>query len=372
MDKIVLCLIGFFFVLGGIDAILGNRLKLGEKFEEGIKMMGIFAMCMLGIYSLAPIFAKFFAVVVVPISGLLHVDPSIIPATFMAIDLGGYQVAAGVALDQDIGMLSGICIASSLGAAISFSIPVASGMIAKEDKPYFFKGVTIGIISLPIGYVAAGLYQGMNIGFLLWNLTPIFIFAVVLAVGLLKAPKYLIICFTILGKIIVGISVIGLLLQGIGFIFDVQIVSALTPLSAAMLIVGKSAFVLAGAYPLLSTITRLFKKNLEKVGKRTGLNDVSVAGMMGNLANNILVFGTYGSMNPKGKLVCAALTISCSFLFGGQLGFVLSIAPEQLNLFILFKLTSGMVSIILAVWLSKYEGKKSGTKSDGHDNAVRA
>lgn len=364
MDKIVLCLIGFFFVLGGIDAILGNRLTLGEKFEEGIKMMGTFAMCMLGIYSLAPVMAKFCAAVIVPVSGLLHVDPSIIPAIFLAIDLGGYPVATGMALNKDIGMLSGICIASSLGAALNFSIPVASGMIAKEDKSYFFKGVTIGIISLPIGLVLAGLFQGMNIGLLLWNLTPIFVFAVILAIGLLQEPKLLIRCFALLGKIIVSISIVGLLLQGISFIFDIQLVAELAPLSAAMLIVGKSAFILAGAYPLLSAVTRLFKNHFEQIGERTGMNDVSIAGMMGNLANNILVFGTYSRMNPKGKLVCGALTISCSFLFGGQLGFVLSVAPEQLNLFIVFKLTSGIVSIILAVWLYEYEAKKRTAKGD--------
>ena len=42
MDKLILYLIGSFFVIGAIDYITGNHLKLGGKFEEGIKTMGLY------------------------------------------------------------------------------------------------------------------------------------------------------------------------------------------------------------------------------------------------------------------------------------------------------------------------------------------
>lgn len=60
MDKFVLLLIGSFFVIGGIDYITGNHLKLGRKFEEGIKTMGALGLGMIGILSLAPILANFY------------------------------------------------------------------------------------------------------------------------------------------------------------------------------------------------------------------------------------------------------------------------------------------------------------------------
>ena len=59
MDKFVLYLIGSFFVIGGIDYITGSPLKLGGKFEEGIKTMGALGLGMIGIYSLAPILSNF-------------------------------------------------------------------------------------------------------------------------------------------------------------------------------------------------------------------------------------------------------------------------------------------------------------------------
>jgi ethanolamine transporter len=186
MDKFVLYLIGTFFVLGGIDYILGSPLKIGGKFEEGIKTMGALGLGMIGIYSLAPILSNILSVMIVPVSKVLKLDPSIIPSAFLAVDMGGYQIAGELALTKEMGLFSGIIIASTLGATISFSIPVAIGMISKEDEKYFSKGVMIGITSIPFGCLAAGIWNHINIGTLLWNLLPIFIFSILLGIGLLK------------------------------------------------------------------------------------------------------------------------------------------------------------------------------------------
>lgn len=43
-----------------------------------------------------------------------------------------------LALTKEMGAFSGIIIASSLGATISFSIPVVLGMFFKEDEKVFF------------------------------------------------------------------------------------------------------------------------------------------------------------------------------------------------------------------------------------------
>jgi ethanolamine transporter len=350
MDKFVLYLIGSFFVIGAIDYITGNHLKLGEKFEEGIKTMGALGLGMIGVLSLAPIFTDFLSAKIIPISRVFHLDPSIIPAAFLAVDMGGYQIAEKLALTKEMGAFSGIVIASTLGATISFSIPVALGMIRKEDEKYFSKGLLIGIITIPIGCLVAGLWQKININLLVWNLLPIFVFAIILGVGLLKAPQVFIKGFNVFGKLIISLSTIGLLLQGVDVIFGVRLVSGLAPLSESTVIVGKIAFVLAGAYPMLALINRIFKNSFEKIGEKFGINSVSVAGILGNLASNLLIFGTYKEMNPKGKVVCTAFGVSGAFVFGGQFGFVSGVAPEMLVAFILSKLTAGIISIVLAVW----------------------
>ncbi|WP_242841194.1 ethanolamine utilization protein EutH [Clostridium akagii] len=349
--------IGVFFILGGIDYILGSPLKLGGKFEEGIKTMGALGLGMIGIYSLSPILSTLLSTAIIPLCKSLHFDPSVFTSAFLAVDMGGYKIAMNLALTRKMGLFSGVIIASTLGATISFTIPVALGMICKEDEKYFSKGAMVGITTIPIGCFVAGLWQNINLTILLWNLTPIIIFSLLCVIGLLKIPNVLMKAFNIFGKIIIGLSVIGLLLQGTEAIFGVQIVLGLAPLSESTVIVGKIAFVLAGAYPMLTLINRIFEKSFEKIGEKFGINSVSVTGILGNLASNLLIFGTYKKMDPKGKIVCTAFAISGAFVFGGQFGFVSGIAPEMLGPFIISKFTAGIISILLAAWLYEREYK---------------
>lgn len=358
MDKLILYLISSFFVIGAIDYITGNHLKMGGEFEEGIKTMGALGFGMIGIISLVPIFTNFLSDVMVPICRFFHLDPSIVPAAFLAVDMGGYQMANKLAMTEEMGAFSGVIIASTLGATISFSIPVALGILSKEDEKYFSKGVLVGIITIPIGCLAAGLWQKININILVWNLVPIFVFAIILGTGLLKFPHTFIKIFNIFGKIIVSLSTVGLLLQGIDAIFDVRLVSGLAPLSESTVIVVKIAFVLGGAYPMLALINRIFKHSFEKIGKKFGINSASVAGILGSLASNLLIFGTYKEMNPKGKVVATAFGVSGAFIFGGQLGFVSGVAPDMIGAFIISKIIAGIISIVLAVWLYDRESKK--------------
>ena len=358
MDKLILYLIGSFFVIGGLDYILGSPLKLGGKFEEGIKTMGVLAIGMIGIYSLAPVLSNSLSTAIIPICKIFNLDPSIFPAALLAMDMGGYQMAASIALTKEMGLFSGVIIASTLGATISFSIPIAIGMLSKEDEKYFSKGVMVGIVSIPVGCLAAGFWQKINFSILLWNLVPIFVFATLLVIGLLKAPKVLMKGFNVFGKLIMGLSIIGLLLQGIDTIFGVTLISGLAPLSESTVIVSKIAFILGGAYPMLAVINRIFKNSFEKIGERFGINSVSIAGILGNLASNLLIFGTFKEMNPKGKVVCTAFAVSGAFVFGGQFGFLSGIAPEMLGGFIIAKLTSGILSIVLAAWLYEREAKE--------------
>lgn len=357
MDKIILYLIGSFFVIGGIDYILGSPLKLGGKFEEGIKTMGVLGIGMIGIYSLAPVFSNSLAAAIVPMCRVLNLDPSIFPASFLSMDMGGYQVAAKIASTNEMGLFSGVIIASTLGTTISFSIPVALGMLSKEDEKYFSKGVMIGLVSIPIGCLIGGLSLNINFSILLWNLLPIFAFAIILVIGLLKTPILLMKGFNLFGKLIMALSIVGLLLQGVDAILGVTIISGLAPLSESTVIVGKIAFVLGGAYPMLELINRTFKSSLEKIGEKFGINSVSLAGVLGNLASNLLIFASYKEMNPKGKVICTAFGVSGAFVFGGQFGFVSGIAPKMLGAFIITKLTAGAISIVLASWLYEREAK---------------
>lgn len=61
-------------------------------------------------------------------------------ATLLANDMGGYPLAAmELATDPLVGKFAGLILGSMMGATIVFTIPVALGIIEKEDRPYLAK-----------------------------------------------------------------------------------------------------------------------------------------------------------------------------------------------------------------------------------------
>lgn len=351
MSKVILLAITVFFLLGGLDYVFGNKFRIGEKFEEGIKTMGTLAIAMTGIYSLSPLLSKAMAVIFIPFSKILSVDASLFPAMFLATDMGAYQLCTAISNDKALGLFSAIILSSMLGCTISFTIPMAIGLIEKEDYSHFSKGIMAGIITIPIGCLVAGAIQGINIGRLLWNLMPIILVSFLLALGILKIPQKLIRVFTLLGKGIIGLSIIGLILQGVDAIIGVKLISDLISVDESLAVVGKIAFVLAGAYTMISIISRVFREPFRRLGRRYGLNTPSVVGMLGCLASNLLVFATFRDMNTKGKILCTAFSVSGAFVFGGQMGFVSAKEPQILSTFVLAKLISGVSAVILANYI---------------------
>lgn len=173
MEKIILYFITFFAILGGIDKVIGNKLGLGKKFEEGFMSMGSLALSIIGIYAVAPVLAQVLLPVIKPIYQSIGADPSIFVASILAVDMGGYHSAMEIAQTKEIGLFSGLLLGSMLGATISYTIPVAIGLIEKEDYPFFIKGILAGIITIPIGSIVGGLLSGIEFSIIFVNLIPV-------------------------------------------------------------------------------------------------------------------------------------------------------------------------------------------------------
>lgn len=116
---------------------------------------------------------------------------------------------------------------------------------------------------------------------------------------------------------------------------------------------------------MLAFLNIIFKGFFVKVGNRLGINSVSVAGIIGSLASNLLIFGTYKDMDPRGKVISTAFSVNGSFLLGGQLGLISTVVPEMLPVFVITKLTAGIISIILGIWMLRYENAGAVSLSGG-------
>ena len=139
--EILIWIMAFFALLGGLDRIFGNRLGLGKQFEEGILAMGSLALAMVGIITFAPVLASLLRPVVVPVFGFLGADPAMFAGTILACDMGGGALAAELTENTEAALLGGILNGSMLGATVVFTIPVALGILKPEDRPALAKGI---------------------------------------------------------------------------------------------------------------------------------------------------------------------------------------------------------------------------------------
>ena len=372
MDKAILIVMCIFLLAGGVDYLFGSPLKLGGKFEEGIKTMGPLALGMVGIYSLSPAILSLISPAAVSLSTVLPIDPSILPAMIFPVDMGGFPISTGIAKTDVIGLFSGIIIASQLGAAVSFSIPVALSMVSKKDHAALGKGILIGTIAIVPGSFLAGLVLGIRVIPLLINMLPLFVMVAILSLGLLRFPEQTLKVFFVFGKIIMALSICGLILQALLVLLGIEILPGMVPFKDTVFIVGKIALILGGAYPLTEVLSRLIKF-IQRRKKHAGIStDIlsadSMSAAIGNLASNILVWGKLKDMDENGKVLCSSLAVSSAFVLGGQFAYVASVAPSAVGPFLIAKIFSGLFAVVLVLFFMS-RSKKSAKANSANKSA---
>lgn len=353
VHEILITVMAAFAVLGALDRIIGNRFGLGESFEEGIQAMGTLALAMLGIIALAPVLAELLNPVVVPVYRFLGADPAMFAGSLLACDMGGGPLAQQMSNDPNAALLGGVICASMLGTTIVFTIPVAMGMLKKEDQPAMAKGILAGIITIPVGILAGGLVAGFSIGMVLRNLIPIVLMGVLIALGLIFAEKAMIKGFGVFGKAILILITVGLAAAIVEELTGFTVIKGMASLEEGFATVGAIAIVLAGAFPLVKVITRLLRKPLMALGKRLGINEVAAGGLIATLANSIATFEQVKNMDERGKVVNVAFAVSAAFVFGDHMGFTAGFAPEMLPAMIVGKLVGGISAVAVAMLLTR-------------------
>lgn len=355
INEIIVYLMVIFMAIGAVDRILGGPLGLGEQFEEGITAMGSLALSMVGIICLAPVLSRVLGPVVTPVYRLLGADPAMFAGTILANDMGGAPLAQELALTPEAGRFAGLIVASMLGATIVFTIPVGLGIIRAEDRPYLASGVLAGVITVPVGSFAGGVLAGFPVGMVLRNLIPIALIAVLIALGLWLIPNGMVKGFQVFGKAVVIVITVGLAAAIVEKLTPLTLIPGMNPIEEGIAVVGDIALVLAGAFPLVYVITKVFKKPLLALGRVLGMNDVSAAGLVATLANDIPMFQMFHEMDRRGKVINVAFAVSAAFVFGDHLGFTAGFDAEMILPMIVGKLVGGIGGILVAMVLTRKE-----------------
>ena len=355
MDKIIIIIMAAFLVIGGVDRIFSNRLKLGAEFERGIKMTGEMMLSMTGIIVMAPVIATVLKPVVMPVCELFGIDAAMFAGTIIAIDMGGAPLAYEMTANTDAAKLGGIIVASMLGATVSFTVPVVMGMFYGEERKLLAKGILFGVITIPIGIFFSGIVAGFNVVMVVKNTLPIAVISFMIALGLCKAEKYLVKGFVLFGKLIIIVATVGIVASGIEMLLDFKIINGLAPLNDAFLVVGQIGIILAGAFPLLAVINKLLKKPMKKVGACLKINSSAVSGLVASLANSLVTFGMLKDMDKRGRIVNTAFAVSGAFVFGDHLAFTAGFDQSMIVPLIIGKLAAGFSAVALALFATRKE-----------------
>ncbi len=338
-----------FSVLGALDYILGSRFGLGKEFERGLMLMGTMAMTMIGMLVLAPVLADLMRPALQAMARVLPFDPSIVPASLFANDMGGAPLSVEVAQDPAVGAFNAMVVSSMMGCTVSFTIPFVLGGIDKRLHRQVLIGLLCGIVTIPVGCFVAGFVAGLPLGDLCMNLIPLTLFSGLIAFGLFKMPDLCVKIFRWFGLFIKALITVGLMIGIITFLTKKEILPGADSLENAAMVVVNASAVMTGAFPLMLVFSRLLKKPLMLLGDRLKINSTSAAGLFSTLASSMITFPMLPEMDSKGVVLNSAFAVSAAFTFAGHLAYTMAFDGSYLLSVIVGKLVAGLFAVLLAL-----------------------
>ena len=348
-----------FSTIGALDHLFGNKLGLGAEFEKAFTLFKPMVLSMVGILAVAPALAQWLSPVFDGFYNLFGLDPSIIPASILANDMGGMTIAQAICKTEAVGNFNAYVVAALMGVVISFTIPVGISMVKPEQHKDLFFGFLCGIVVVPIGGFVSGLMCGLTALQTVLDLLPLMVLSAIIAAGLLLAPKLSIRIFSVFGKLMRALGIIGLVLATFTFLTKIQIHPLFAPLEDSAMICVNACVTLSGMLPLMAIVTKLLRKPARWLGNKMGINDVATVSFLASSVSVTTIFDAMEKMNRKGVVLNAAFSVSASFVFGSHLAFTMAFDSSYLAPVMVGKLLCGVSAVALAMLLYKEKTDES-------------
>lgn len=342
-----------FSVLGAADKLMGDRFGLGKEFERAFSLFTPMALSMLGMLVVAPAIGVWCMPAFEWFYRVFRVDPSILPASLFANDMGGMLLAQQICKTPEVGNFNAFVVSSMMGCVISFTIPFATGIVKPTQHRELFFGLLCGIVTVPVGCFVAGLLCKLPAMALVVDLLPLLILSAILAVGLILIPDVCIRIFSLFGKLIRAVSILGLVCAIFTFLSGISVSRHFDTLENAALICVNACVTLSGALPLMYLVSKLLNRSIGRWGERVGIDSVSAVAFLATLVTNASTFGVAERMNKKGLVVNSAFAVSASFVFGAHLAFTMAFDESYVLPMIVGKVVSGACAVVLAFILYK-------------------
>ncbi|MFT5706051.1 MAG: ethanolamine transporter [Oceanospirillaceae bacterium] len=379
----VIYLIMICAVIGAFASIRNHETGLGAEFMSGIYSIGPIFVPVAGIMASIPYLSQFISAVFGPLFSAIGADPAIAATTFIAVDMGGYQLADNLAQSRE-GWIIAMVVGYMAGATIVFSIPVGLAMLKEADHKYMALGVMAGILSVPVGVFVASLLIGisnpgvreivstnsesslalaLDAGTILINILPLIIVCISIAIGLKLFPSQMIRGFLVFGrtmdavlKLVLVFSIVeyftGVFTNVLGgWGFD-PIIADEADMFRALEIAGYIGIMLSGAFPMVYMIKKYLAGPMTFFGNRLGMDTVGAAGLLAAAANILAMFHLIGDMKARDKVLCIAFAVCGAFMFGDHLAFTANFQPNMILPILLGKLIGGAAGFVIALWIA--------------------
>lgn len=352
MNVIAIVVLIFAFI-GAIDKLLGNKLGIGKEFVRGFELFAVMALSMLGMLVVAPAIGVWLSPFFEWFYDVFGIDPSIVPSSLFANDMGGTTLSLQVGKSDSIKFYNAYIVSSMMGCVISYMLPVSMGLVKRENHNELFFGLLCGIVTIPVGCFVAGLVCGLPVLELLINLLPLCILSIILMLALIFFRKICIKIFSVFGFIMETISLVGLLCAMFTFLTKIEICKHFETLENAALVCVNASVTLAGALPFVFIISKLLNKPLNKLGSKIGIDGLAAASLLSTIVTSTPTLSMMNQMNKKGIALNAAFAVSAGFAIGGHLAFTMAFDGDYVLPMIIGKLISGVCGFLLALLLYK-------------------
>lgn len=355
MQKMLMMIMAAGAVLGGMDRLMNNRFGLGRKFEEGFMLLGPMALSMAGIVCLTPLLSGLLGKWIAPVYRCLHLDPAMF-AGILAIDMGGYPMAMGLADDPALGRFAGIIVGAIFGCTVSFTIPVGMGMLGGEERSSFIQGTLYGLIAMPAALILGGVLCGLGVWNTIWQLLPVLILSGVLLWGIRVRPVGTVRAFRLFARGLEGLITVGLILGAVQYMTGWVILPGLMPIEEAMESVAAIGIVLLGSLPAAELLKRILRRPLEWMGGRLGVNAVSMAGFLLGAVSLMPMLALMKDMDRRGRVANAAAAVCSAAALAAHLGYTVSQEPDMLAPMLLAKAAGGLLGAAIALLATREKG----------------
>ncbi|OMC05253.1 ethanolamine utilization protein EutH [Mycobacterium sp. NS-7484] len=383
VGQVIVWIMMGFMALGAGAYLLRPDSPLAGEFRDGIFTIGQIFIPVAGMMGIIPLLVPAIDKTVGPIYEWLHSDPAIAVSTFLPSDQGAYALSLEVA-NSHAAWIQAFTVSLTSGAVIAFSIPVGLAMLDRKYHKYMALGTMCGLLAIPVTSLIMSLLlvqsgvllrEGidtsgpgtkpfdLSVGEVLFNLAPLVIIMVTLALALKFFTDFMVKAFLVFGKAIVVVTTISMTANVIEYftgVFSTVFGSfPLAPFIAdaedqfrALEVVGYIGVMLAGAFPMVYAIRTGLAKPLQAIGDRFGVSEAGITGFLAGATNILALFRVVPLMPPRDRVLTIAFSVCAAFAFGDYLAFTANFQPNMIVPMIVGKLCGGALAVAIAVWLA--------------------